>query len=96
MVALLEKLSHNWQEDVPVSTNKAKTLALKLNGKVAVIYGAGILTDVARRWKTQINENSKAWAFFETFPELNHNAIVGYHFPAERGAKYIRYHVALS
>jgi glucose/mannose-6-phosphate isomerase len=40
------------------------------------------LTDVARRWKTQINENSKAWAFFETFPELNHNAIVGYHFPA--------------
>ncbi|MCX6006200.1 MAG: bifunctional phosphoglucose/phosphomannose isomerase [Chloroflexi bacterium] len=82
MVILLETLGKRWQEDVPVSTNKAKALALKLNGKVAIIYGAGILTDVARRWKTQINENSKAWAFFETFPELNHNAIVGYHFPA--------------
>ncbi len=82
MAALLETLGKRWQEDVPVSTNKAKALALKLQGKVSVIYGAGILTDVARRWKTQINENSKAWAFFETLPELNHNAIVGYHFPA--------------
>ena len=85
-VALLEKLSGRWQEDVPVSENKAKALALKLQGKVAIIYGAGILADVARRWKTQINENSKAWAFFETFPELNHNAIVGYHFPPAAAA----------
>ncbi|MBN1375526.1 MAG: bifunctional phosphoglucose/phosphomannose isomerase [Dehalococcoidia bacterium] len=83
MVALLEKLSGRWKEDVPRTENKAKSLALKMHGKVAVIYGAGILTDVARRWKTQINENSKAWAFFETFPELNHNAIVGYHYPQQ-------------
>jgi len=82
MAALLERLSGNWQEDIPVSENRAKALALKLYGKVTVIYAAGILTDVARRWKTQINENSKAWAFFETLPELNHNAIVGYRFPA--------------
>jgi len=38
---------------------------------------------VARRWKNQLNENSKAWAFFELFPELNHNAVVGYDFPPE-------------
>ena len=48
-----------------------------------IIYGASILSEVARRWKTQINENSKAWSFYEVFPELNHNAIVGYEFPAE-------------
>jgi len=38
---------------------------------------------VALRWKTQINENSKAWAFYEILPELNHNAVVGYEFPPE-------------
>lgn len=61
--------------------NGAKQLAKKLHGRVVVVYGGGILAPVAQRWKTQINENSKAWAFYETFPELNHNAVVGYEFP---------------
>ena len=52
-----------------------------------VVYGAGILSEVAHRWKTQINENSKAWAFYENFPELNHNAVVGYQFPGELADK---------
>jgi glucose/mannose-6-phosphate isomerase len=55
----------------------------KLHGKLIIIYGAGITSEVARRWKTQFNENSKAWASYETFPELNHNAVVGYQFPKE-------------
>ena len=54
---------------------------------MALIYGAGILSTFARRWKTQINENSKAWAFYETFPELNHNAVAGYQFPSELASK---------
>ena len=53
-----------------------------MRGRIAIIYGAGILSGVAQRWKTQLNENSKNWACFESFPELNHNAIVGYQFPA--------------
>jgi glucose/mannose-6-phosphate isomerase len=68
-------------DEVPSASNPAKKLALDMQGKIAVIYGAGMLSDVARRWKTQINENSKAWAFYETFPELNHNAVVGYRYP---------------
>ncbi|MGD9143852.1 MAG: SIS domain-containing protein, partial [Dehalococcoidia bacterium] len=43
----------------------------------------GILAEVAHRWKTQINENGKDWAFYEVFPELNHNATVGFPFPPE-------------
>ncbi|MFC1967566.1 SIS domain-containing protein [Chloroflexota bacterium] len=39
--------------------------------------------EAAHRWKTQINENGKAWAFYEVLPELNHNATVGYPMPAE-------------
>ena len=52
-----------------------------------VIYGAGITAPVARRWKTQLNENSKAWSFVETLPELNHNAVVGYEYPREMADK---------
>lgn len=63
-----------------MSLNPAKELAAELYNKL-VIYGAGIFSPVAHRWKTQFNENSKTWAFYEVFPELNHNAIVGYKFP---------------
>ena len=80
---ILQRLSQSINEGVPQSRNPAKQLAKGLYGKLPVIYGAGITTEVAHRWKTQINENSKAWAFYEFLPELNHNAVVGYQFPAE-------------
>jgi len=82
-VDVLHTLSQDLVETKPLSANPAKQLATKLWGRVAVIYGAEVLSEVARRWKTQFNENSKAWAFFERFPELNHNAAVGYDFPSE-------------
>ena len=71
----------------PTNLNPAKQLASKLLGKLVVIYGAGILSPVAQRWKSQFNENSKTWAFYETFSELNHNAVVGYEFPQEMADK---------
>jgi glucose/mannose-6-phosphate isomerase len=80
---ILNELSTDLVETKPLASNQAKQLAAKLWGHVAVIYGAEILTEVARRWKTQFNENSKTWAFFESFSELNHNAVVGYQFPPE-------------
>ncbi|MFX0046085.1 MAG: bifunctional phosphoglucose/phosphomannose isomerase [Candidatus Hermodarchaeota archaeon] len=83
MIKDLETLLKKIQETVPAISNPAKQLTQKLYGKTAVVYGAGVLSEVARRWKTQINENSKSWAFYEVLPELNHNAVVGYQFPAE-------------
>jgi len=82
-VQTLEILLKKLKETVLTHLNPAKQLAGKFHGKLIVVYGAGILSEVARRWKTQLNENSKAWAFYETFPELNHNAVVGYQFPKE-------------
>jgi glucose/mannose-6-phosphate isomerase len=80
---ILNKLAGDLVENTPLVTNPAKQLAAKLRGNLAVIYGGEVLSEVARRWKTNLNENSKAWAFFELFPELNHNAVVGYEFPPE-------------
>jgi glucose/mannose-6-phosphate isomerase len=61
--------------------NPAKRMAGQLIGRIPVIYGAGIMAPVARRWKTQINENGKSWAQWEEMPEINHNAASGIHFP---------------
>jgi glucose/mannose-6-phosphate isomerase len=83
MVAVLTQMVKKINETVPLLRNRAKQLASELHGHLVVIYGGGLLSEVAHRWKTQINENSKAWAFYENFPELNHNAIVGYEFPKE-------------
>jgi len=77
-----EKLWPNLDKNIPLETNPAKRLATRILGRLAVIYGAGVLSKVALRWKTQLNENSKAWAFSEYLPELDHNAVVGYMFPA--------------
>jgi glucose/mannose-6-phosphate isomerase len=82
-VKVLDELSVRLDEKVPLSGNPAKQLAQRLYGRLPVIYGADILAEVAHRWKTQINENGKAWAFYEVFPELNHNATVGFPFPTE-------------
>ena len=83
----LNKISSKLCKDIPAKKNAAKQLAAKLYDHLVIIYGAGILSSVAYRWKTQINENSKAWAFSETLPELNHNAVVGYKFPDEMAEK---------
>lgn len=63
---------------MPTSTNFAKQLAIGLAGKVVVVYGTDFLDSVARRWKTQINENANSWAFSEMFPDANHNSVNGY------------------
>jgi glucose/mannose-6-phosphate isomerase len=42
-----------------------------------------VLTEVAHRWKTQLNESAKVWAFYEELPEASHNAIVSYGLPEE-------------
>jgi glucose/mannose-6-phosphate isomerase len=82
-VKVLEQLSARLDEKSPLADNPAKQMAQRIYGKLPVVYGAGILAEAAHRWKTQINENGKAWAFYEVFPELNHNATVGFQFPPE-------------
>ena len=64
-----------WAEDVPVAENSAKRLALELRNKLIIVYGSGLFSGMARRWKSQFNENAKIWSFFETLPELLHNSV---------------------
>jgi len=66
---LIEDLTTVVHVEAPASVNQAKRLALAVYGKVPLIYGStGITSVAALRWKTQINENSKAHAFWNVFP----------------------------
>ncbi len=55
-----------------------KELAEKLIGKTPVVYSSNQYKSIARIWKIKFNENSKIMAFWNYFPELNHNEMVGY------------------
>ncbi|HYM53296.1 MAG TPA: bifunctional phosphoglucose/phosphomannose isomerase [Candidatus Dormibacteraeota bacterium] len=76
-VEALESLLERNAPSVETDANPAKQLAWSIFGRIPVIYGAGPMGPVAHRWKTQLNENPKAWAMFEPMPEANHNAIEG-------------------
>jgi glucose/mannose-6-phosphate isomerase len=76
-VEALESLLERNAPSVETGANPAKQLAWSIFGRILVVYGAGVMGPVAHRWKTQLNENAKAWAMFEPMPEANHNAIEG-------------------
>jgi glucose/mannose-6-phosphate isomerase len=76
-VETLEGLLERNAPSVETEASPAKQLAWSIFGRIPVIYGAGRMAAVAHRWKTQMNENAKAWASFEPMPEANHNAIEG-------------------
>jgi glucose/mannose-6-phosphate isomerase len=78
--ALLGSLVGEWGPDA-ADDSQAKTIARNLLGAVPVVHGAGPTAAVARRWRTQINENAKAAAFWSELPEADHNEICAW----ERG-----------
>jgi glucose/mannose-6-phosphate isomerase len=53
-------------------------LANAVGRRTPQIYADVSIASLARRWKTQIEENAKRLAHFDLFPELLHNAIVGW------------------
>jgi glucose/mannose-6-phosphate isomerase len=57
---------------------RAAELAERVGDATPVIYGADLTAAAAYRWKTQVNENSKAPAFFSRLPEADHNELPGW------------------
>lgn len=61
--------------------SEAELIAKKLKGKLPVIYCDNRLYAMALRFQQQLNENAKNMAHVNTFPEMNHNELVGWRFP---------------
>jgi glucose/mannose-6-phosphate isomerase len=66
------------KKEVPEENNLAKQLAKKIFNTIPQIYGWGVYTPIAIRWRHQLNENSKIIARSDIVPECNHNDIVGW------------------
>jgi glucose/mannose-6-phosphate isomerase len=59
--------------------NKGKDIAQTLKGKIPIIYSTEKFGEgMVRIVKIKINENAKTQAFYNVFPELNHNEMVGF------------------
>ncbi len=57
----------------------ARELARRIDRTIPIVHGAqGLGSVAASRWKTQVNENAKAPAFWSAQPELCHNEIAGW------------------
>ncbi|MEA1960889.1 MAG: bifunctional phosphoglucose/phosphomannose isomerase [Bacillota bacterium] len=89
-VKVLEELRADIEPGVESATNAAKRIAQEMKDRIPVIWGSSSRTDIAAlRWKAQINENAKAPAFYNIFPELDHNEIVGFQVPQEVVSKFV-------
>jgi glucose/mannose-6-phosphate isomerase len=65
--------------DVQPPANPARELARRIGRTIPLVYGTGGLGAVAAmRWKQSINENAKAPAYWNMYPELDHNEICGW------------------
>jgi glucose/mannose-6-phosphate isomerase len=58
--------------------NTGKTIAQNLRDQIPIIYSSRQNKAVAYVWKIKLNETGKIPAFYNIFPELNHNEMTGY------------------
>lgn len=80
----MEPLVGAWEPELATGDNPAKLLAQNLQDKVPVIYAGPTLSFLAMKWKIDINENAKHVAFWNVFPELNHNEFIGWANPRSK------------
>lgn len=73
-LSLAEKLNNRMGD----FEKQGMELARKIKGKTPVIYSSPKYKVVAMVWKIKINENAKTPAFWNFFPELDHNEMVGF------------------
>lgn len=67
-----------WAADVPEERNYAKQLAKLIVGKTPVFYGGELTWPLAYKCKISWNESAKNLAFYNQYPEFNHNEFIGW------------------
>jgi len=78
-IAVMRGVRDRCAPDATESANEARQIAGGWVGRLPIVYGSqGERGVVAYRWKSQIEENAKAFAVWGVFPELNHNETVGW------------------
>ncbi|MBP9728390.1 MAG: bifunctional phosphoglucose/phosphomannose isomerase [Candidatus Moranbacteria bacterium] len=81
MTAELRQEAATLRANMDALAEQGRALAKKVVGKTPVIYTTAKYKSVAMVWKIKFNENAKTPAFWNFFPELNHNEMVGWTLP---------------
>lgn len=81
----VEALGRELGPERVAAENEAKRLALAVGQCLPAIYGGPVTGPVAYRWKTDFEENVKAFALAGTLPEMNHNELEAWRAPGARG-----------
>jgi glucose/mannose-6-phosphate isomerase len=74
----LKTASVKWQATVLTDSNLAKQIAVQVAGKSVVVYAGPKLAPAAYKWKISFNENAKQVAWWNEYPEFNHNEFLGW------------------
>ncbi len=83
-VQVLKVVREGIHPGVDLPQNQAKAIAREMKDSLPIIWGSSARSETAAlRWKAQINENAKSPAYYNIFPELNHNEIVGFGMPKD-------------
>ena len=89
----LEDLASHLESSMESLRTHGEAIAPTLTQVTPIVYASDAHATVARIWKIKINENAKTPAFWNVFPELNHNEMIGWsktprsRLPAEASAK---------
>lgn len=75
---VFEQAAEKIKSDMQVLENLGQDIAKKILGKTPVIYAPVKYRSLAMIWKIMFNENTKTPAFWNYFPELSHNEMVGF------------------
>ena len=75
---ILEGIMKELAPSVPASNNISKAVAAQLHGAFPMIFSGPLLAPVAKRWRTQLNENAKMLARDDVLPEMDHNDLVAW------------------
>ncbi len=79
-----EKNSKLLQDNVEKFRMQGEEIAKIIKGKTPVVYSSTKFKSLAMIWKIMINENAKTPAFWNYFPELNHNEMIGFTNPQSK------------
>ena len=66
------------EKEAEAINEKAGQMARLIARKRPVIYASSEMEAVALRWRQQLNENAKTLSWHNSYPELNHNELVGW------------------
>ncbi len=72
VVEIANKMNDHLEEE------RAIKIADRIYNKVPIVYAPNNISSLARITKIKFNENTKTQSFWNEFPELNHNEMVGF------------------